>query len=49
MYIKKQRLMQKITHKQVMFVCDFFCPVLWHNALACAKDSRGVLFFLRGL
>lgn len=23
---KKQRLMQKITHKQVMFVCDFFLP-----------------------
>ena len=38
--------MQKITHKQVMFVCDFFFyPVLWHSALAYARGSRGVLFF----
>lgn len=42
--------MQKITHKQVMFVCDFFCPVLWHNALIYTKRQAGrIIFFLRGL
>lgn len=41
--------MQKITHKQVIFVCDFFCPVPWHSALAYARGNRGVLIFLRSL